>query len=103
MALLSWEFLHLALTGVWAGLITPTLLWWRESVLWVALMSLWANVASHFAAWQTASAERHLREYSEVGREREPNRLRPAGAPTVPMSRRMRDQLATRRSLGQER
>lgn len=95
MALLSWEFLHLALTGVWGALITPTLLWWRESVLWVALMSLWANVASHFAAWQAAAAERHLREHSETGRE--PNRLRAARVSPVPRCRRMRDQRARRR------
>ena len=50
---------HLALTLVWLLLIVPTLLFWRESVLWVALMSIWANVASHAAAYQ---AHRESRE-----------------------------------------
>lgn len=44
-------------TCVWLVLVIPTVLWWRESILWVALMSVWANVASHFAAWQGARAE----------------------------------------------
>lgn len=39
--------IHTCLTVLWALLAVPTLLWWRESVLWVALMSLWANIASH--------------------------------------------------------
>lgn len=39
--------LHTCLTLMWAALVLPTLLWWRDSVLWVALMSLWANIASH--------------------------------------------------------
>lgn len=49
--------LHLALTILWVTLAIPTLLWWRESVLWVALMSLYANVAGHWAAYQAAHAE----------------------------------------------
>ncbi len=57
---LLWSRVHLALTGLWIVLILPTMLWWRESVLWVALMSLWANIASHFAAWQASRAERRL-------------------------------------------
>jgi hypothetical protein len=42
---------------LWTLLIAPTLLWWRDSVLWVALMSLWANIASHAAAALAARAE----------------------------------------------
>lgn len=45
------------MTGVWALLAIPTLLWWRESILWVAFMSLYANVASHWAAYQASRAE----------------------------------------------
>jgi hypothetical protein len=49
--------IHGVLTLVWMALIVPTLIWWRESVLWVALMSIWANIASHWAAWQASRAE----------------------------------------------
>lgn len=48
---------HLVLTLVWLVLVVPTLLWWGQSVTWVALMSVWANVASHFSGWQAARAE----------------------------------------------
>lgn len=44
-------------TLIWLGLVVPTVLWWRDSLLWVALMSVWANVASHYTAWMSARAE----------------------------------------------
>jgi hypothetical protein len=49
---------HLAMMVVWAGLLVPTLLWWRESILWVATMSLYANWIGHFSAWDAARAEK---------------------------------------------
>lgn len=54
--------LHTGLTLVWALLAVPTLLRWRESVLWVALMSLWANIASHWAAREAAKAKESQQE-----------------------------------------
>jgi hypothetical protein len=49
--------IHTLLTFAWLVLAVPTLLLWRESVLWVALMSLWANIASHWAAREAAKAK----------------------------------------------
>lgn len=49
---------HLAMTGVWAVLVIPTVVLWPNSVLWVALMSVWANFASHFSAWQASRTEK---------------------------------------------
>lgn len=48
---------HAVATLLWLALVVPTVWWWRESVPWVAAMSVWANVASHFGAWQGARAE----------------------------------------------
>lgn len=48
---------HGVATLIWMALVIPTLLLWSESILWVALMSVWANVASHFAAWQASRTE----------------------------------------------
>ena len=48
---------HLALTLVWLVLIVPTVLWWKDSVPWVSLMSIYAIVVSHATAWQAARAE----------------------------------------------
>lgn len=42
---------------LWVGLVPPTLIWWRESILWVAFLSLYANWATHFSAYQGARAE----------------------------------------------
>ena len=50
--------LHLGLTFLWAIAVVPTLLWWRESILWVAFMSLYANVVGHWSAYQAARAEK---------------------------------------------
>jgi hypothetical protein len=48
---------HATMTVVWLLLVVPTLLWWRESIPWLAVMSVWANVAGHFGSWQGARAE----------------------------------------------
>jgi hypothetical protein len=42
--------------------IVPTLLWWKDSVLWVALMSLWANIAAHWSAAKGAQAKKAAEE-----------------------------------------
>lgn len=48
---------HLVLTLVWVLLAIPTLIWWKESILWVAVMSLYANVAGHWAAYEGSRAK----------------------------------------------
>jgi hypothetical protein len=48
---------HLTFTFFWITLIAPTMIWWKESILWVALMSLYANIVGHFSAYQAARAE----------------------------------------------
>lgn len=48
---------HLYLTVLWFLLVIPTMLWWRESVMWVALISCYANAVGHFSAWQATRAE----------------------------------------------
>jgi hypothetical protein len=53
----TWRRVHATLTIVWFAAIIPTVLWWRESVFWVALISCYANAAAHFGAWQGSRAE----------------------------------------------
>lgn len=48
---------HAAATAAWLLLGVPTFVLWLESVPWVVAMSWWANVASHWAAWQASRAE----------------------------------------------
>lgn len=47
-------------TLVWVLLMIPSLLLWKESLLWVIIMSVWANVAGHWSSWQASRAERQL-------------------------------------------
>jgi hypothetical protein len=55
------EFLvkfHFGMMATWALLIVPTVIWWKDSILWVALMSIWANFYTAVTAWDAARAER---------------------------------------------
>lgn len=53
----TWRRTHATLTIVWLLLIIPSVLWWRDSIPWLVGMSVWANVAGHFSAWQGSRAE----------------------------------------------
>lgn len=48
---------NLTLVFVWILMGIPTVLWWKESVLWVAIMSLYANIVGHWSAFQGSRAE----------------------------------------------
>jgi ABC-type lipoprotein release transport system permease subunit len=48
---------HATMTGVWLVAIVPSVLWWSQSVAWIVFMSVWANLAGHFASWQAARVE----------------------------------------------
>lgn len=48
---------HLFMMVVWALAGIPTILWLKESILWVAFMSLYANFVGHFSAYQGSRAE----------------------------------------------
>ena len=49
---------HLIAAAAWAALTLPTLIWWTESILWVSLMSIYAIVVAHLAAYSAAHAEK---------------------------------------------
>jgi hypothetical protein len=48
---------HYCMAAVWALLVIPTLLFWSNSVLWVAAMSLYANFVGHLSAAKASRAE----------------------------------------------
>ncbi len=48
---------HLLLMFAWILLIPPTLIWWKDSILWVLIISLYANIIGHFSAYQAVRAE----------------------------------------------
>jgi hypothetical protein len=49
--------MHLVLAGAWVALIIPTILFWADSVLWVAFASLYANCWLHLDGYGAARAE----------------------------------------------
>jgi hypothetical protein len=53
---------HLVLLVAWVLLLVPTLLWWKDSILWVLVISIYANIASHWSAWEAKRAARYVRE-----------------------------------------
>jgi hypothetical protein len=44
---------HRFVTVVWAILLYPTLMWWDQSILWLAIMSWYANFSTE---WSLAKA-----------------------------------------------
>ncbi|MGS2645849.1 hypothetical protein [Streptosporangium sp. G12] len=60
-----WQRFHLIATITWALLMIPSLLWWKDSVPWLVIISVWANIAGHWASWQTSRAEHHQEQKEE--------------------------------------
>jgi hypothetical protein len=57
--------LHRGMAAVWLLLAIPSLLWWKTSVLWVIVISLYANVAAHLAGAEGAKADRAAKENAQ--------------------------------------
>lgn len=50
--------IHAVLTIVWAAAIPISLVTgWIESIVFISAISIYANLAGHFSAWQAARAE----------------------------------------------
>lgn len=52
---------HLVMIIVWAALSVPTVMWWKDSILWVSIMSIYAIVISHWSAYQGSRAEKEAK------------------------------------------
>ena len=58
-----WTSVHFILTGAWIA-VAPAMVvfhWW-ESVEFVAIISVYANIVGHWSAWQAARAEESAEE-----------------------------------------
>ena len=59
----AWAKVHQALLGVWAAAIPACFLFgWWESVAFVSFASIYANMATHWSAYQGAHAEQAQQE-----------------------------------------
>lgn len=56
------ENLDLIEAYAWIALAVPTIIWWKESVLWVAIMSLYANAKTSHGAHKAEKAKREAEE-----------------------------------------
>ncbi|MGJ4575116.1 hypothetical protein ACP8VY_07970 [Klebsiella pneumoniae] len=45
---------HLVAAVMWVGLAIPSLIWWKDSVLWVILISIYANIVGHLSGYSAA-------------------------------------------------
>ncbi|QDH91871.1 hypothetical protein SEA_PHRAPPUCCINO_196 [Mycobacterium phage Phrappuccino] len=46
----AWAARHLLMAIAWVLLAIPTILWWKDAIVWVALMSIYANAEASLAA-----------------------------------------------------
>lgn len=53
---------HLVAAVMWVGLATPSLIWWKDSVLWVILISIYANIVGHLSGYSAARADQAAEE-----------------------------------------
>lgn len=54
----AWEKRHLILALLWVALAIPAFLWWQQSVLFVIILSLYANFEASLAAYNAQKANK---------------------------------------------
>lgn len=52
------ERIHGVLLLIWVALIPPTILWWKNSIVYLVFISVYTIVATHAIGWITARAQR---------------------------------------------
>ncbi|WP_040247249.1 hypothetical protein [Klebsiella pneumoniae] len=53
---------HLVAAVMWVGLAIPSLIWWKDSVLWAILISIYANIVGHLSGYSAARADQAAEE-----------------------------------------
>ncbi|MGE6029154.1 hypothetical protein [Klebsiella pneumoniae] len=53
---------HLVAAVMWVGLAIRSLIWWKDSVLWVILISIYANIVGHLSGYSAARADQAAEE-----------------------------------------
>lgn len=53
-----WTTIHFLLTGLWLVMVPLMIVFkWWESIPFLAVISVYANIVGHWSAWQAARAE----------------------------------------------
>lgn len=63
------ESRHLVEAYVWVLLAIPSVLWWKESIVWVILISLYANYKTAISAYEGSRARKAAEGNTIVGEE----------------------------------
>ncbi|MGO4745624.1 hypothetical protein [Serratia quinivorans] len=48
---------HLFMSLLWVILAIPSVIWWKDSVLWVIIISIYANIVGHLSGYTAARAD----------------------------------------------
>ncbi|SAD64577.1 Uncharacterised protein [Enterobacter cloacae] len=48
---------HLTAAIIWFFLAIPSVIWWKNSVLWVIIISIYANIVGHLSGYSAARAD----------------------------------------------
>lgn len=51
------KYFHATMVVVWILLAVPTVLWWKQSILWVAGMMIYNIIIDHFQGYGAARTE----------------------------------------------
>ncbi|HDU5158062.1 TPA: hypothetical protein RFU68_000737 [Klebsiella quasipneumoniae subsp. similipneumoniae] len=57
---------HLVAAVMWVGLAIPSLICWKDSVLWVILISIYANIVGHLSGYSAARADQAAEENEDT-------------------------------------
>lgn len=49
---------HFVLACIWLVLLIPSLIWWKDSVMWVIVLSIYANWEASMSAWNAKKAQK---------------------------------------------
>lgn len=52
-----WRHIHATSALIWVVQVPPALIWWKDSITYVVIMSLWACIMGSVSAWQGTRAE----------------------------------------------
>jgi hypothetical protein len=72
-----WARIHASAAVIWALLMAPSVLFWKESITWIIVMSAYANFAGSVASWTAARGDRNSPSTEDLARlERKVDALR---------------------------
>ncbi|MEA8798298.1 hypothetical protein [Klebsiella aerogenes] len=60
---------HLVAAIMWFVLAIPSVIWWKDSVLWVIIISIYANIVGHLSGYSAVRADQAAEENEDKAEE----------------------------------